>query len=119
MTAEVGFLLILLYEQLVGACEEFPVNMPDRFARVVLAVLGEFHGKTVHGALVQACDESLHHLFGNEFDVVVLRYFGKVDCISHVLANNMERKSMIFMRALHESCFILLRIAPAGSGIVH
>ena len=51
MAAEVGFLLILLYEQLVGACEEFPVNMPDRFASVVLAVLGEFHGKTVHGAV--------------------------------------------------------------------
>ena len=83
MTSQVGLFFVLLDEQLVGPGLEFPVNVADRLSGVVRTVFGEFHGESVHGALVDACDKTFNHLFGHKFHMVELRYFCQVNRICH------------------------------------
>ena len=96
MTAQVGLLLILLDEQFVGAGVQFPVDVPDGFARVVWTVLGKLHRKAVHRALVDTRNETFHHLFGHELHVVELRYFRQVNRICH--RSNFRAQRYTFFR---------------------
>ena len=73
--------------------------MANGFPRVVLAVLGELHRESVHGAPVQPGDEAFHHLLGNKFNVVVLSDFRQIYRISHVLFI-LAAKVHIFLLAL-------------------
>jgi len=95
MATQVGLLLVLLDEKLVGAGVEFPVDVADRLAGVVRPVLGEFHGKTVHGALVDTRDKTFHDLFGHELHVVELSDLRQVNRICHIVYFS-GRKGTIF-----------------------
>ena len=59
MADEVRFLLILLEIILVGAAEDFPVEVTQVVARRILAMLGELHGESAERAAVHARHVSL------------------------------------------------------------
>jgi hypothetical protein len=67
---EVGFLLVALHKQLVGAGEHLPVDVAGAFAGVVQAVLRKLDREPVVGRLVQARDEAIDELAGEEFEVL-------------------------------------------------
>lgn len=71
LTAEVGFFLVLLDEESVGASIEAPVDVCGGFAGVVVAIVGEFDGKAVQGAAMAARNETLDHLPGKEVEGLV------------------------------------------------
>ena len=67
LTAQVGLLLVGLDIEAVGPGVQLPVHVPHALARVVKPVLGKLYTEAVIGTAVQACDEALHRLFGEEF----------------------------------------------------
>ena len=68
LAAEVGLLLEALHEELVGTTVELPVDIARRFAGIVQPMLGKLNRESVEGTLVQAGDETLHHLAGKEVE---------------------------------------------------
>ena len=62
LATQVGFFLIAFHEEFLRAAIEFPIDMANRFARVVEAMFGKLDRKTVEGAFVQACDKPFHDL---------------------------------------------------------
>ncbi len=58
---EVGFELVFLDVEAVGAAEDLPVDVPQVVAGDVLAVLGELDAVAVVGAAVHSGDESGNH----------------------------------------------------------
>ena len=66
MATKIGFFLKFLDIEAVGATVEFPIDMADTFAGIVLTVFGELHRETMKRAFVQACDKALHHLGGKQ-----------------------------------------------------
>jgi hypothetical protein len=69
LTTQVGLFFVAFDEELFGTAEEFPIDVPGRFAGIVEPVLGEFHGETMKRTFVQPGDESLHYLLGKQFEV--------------------------------------------------
>lgn len=78
MTPQVGLFFVSFDKKLICTGIELPVYMSDRLARVVLPVFCKFDGKSVHGTLMETCDETFNNLLGNEFYVVILGDFRQI-----------------------------------------
>ena len=62
MGKEIGFLLVLLQIQPLGAAQQFPIHVPDIIAGDIFAVLGEFDGKAAQGGFMFAGHEAFDHV---------------------------------------------------------
>ena len=52
LATQVGLLLVTLHEEFLRAAIEFPIDMADRLASIVEAMLGKLNRKTMEGTLV-------------------------------------------------------------------
>ena len=68
MATQIGFLFVALHEILIGARQQFPVEMPRALAGVVLSMLGKLNRETVKRTFVQTCNEAFHSLFGQQLE---------------------------------------------------
>ena len=78
--AQVGFFLVALHEELVGAGKYLPVDVAGALAGVVEAVLRKLDRKAVVGRLVQARDKAIDQLAGQQLEVFEGANSGEVDC---------------------------------------
>ena len=62
LAAQVGLFLVAFHEKFLRAPVEFPVDMPNRLARVVQTMLRKLHREAMEGALVKPRDEAFHNL---------------------------------------------------------
>ena len=76
--SEVGFFLVLLGVESVRPGKDLPVNVSGAFTKIVKLVLSKLDRKAMIRRLMQAGDEAIHQLLGNESQVVVLIDFGNV-----------------------------------------
>src|SRR5262249_10935126 len=79
VSLEVGFLLILLDEVAVGFAVGAPVDVPDLVAWRVLAMLGKLDRDAFEGTAVNAAQEGVDHLPGDQHQAAVFAQFGKVE----------------------------------------
>jgi hypothetical protein len=54
MTADIGFILILLDKVLAGPGINFPVDVSDIVSRVIVPIVGKLHAESAVGAFVKA-----------------------------------------------------------------
>ena len=73
LTAQVGLLFVAFNEKFFGTAIEFPVDMTDRFARIVKPVLGKFHRKTMERTFVQPRNETFDNLPRQKLQTAELR----------------------------------------------
>ena len=72
LTTQVGLLFVAFDKEFLRAAIKFPVDMTDGLARIVQAMFGKLHRKTMERTLVQTRDESLHNLTSQELKAAEL-----------------------------------------------
>ena len=92
LTTQVGLLLIAFHKEFLSTAIEFPVDMADRFTRIIEAMFGKLYGKSMERAFVKTRDESFHNLSCQKLQAAELRQPISINFETHIIKKNKQRR---------------------------